>query len=305
MAEEIQRIRSISQLHTMSGFEKPNHPLISVIDASDWEIKPEHVGLKMSMDLYTIALKDGSCGLDYGRNTYDFNEGVLIFTAPNQVTTLTRPQQRNEVEGWLMIFHPDLIRNTALGARIDNYGFFSYDVHEALHLSAAEQETLNDCVRLVEQEIKGRIDGHSQSLIVNTLELVLNYSLRYYERQFHTRAAENVDVITHFERLLKQYYQADKFVQEGVPSVDYFADAVHLSPNYLSDLLKKTTGRTAKGHIHHFIVEKAKMLLLSDNDTISGIAYRLGFNYPHYFSRLFKSKTGLTPNQYRTQSHSN
>ncbi|HEY9047888.1 MAG TPA: helix-turn-helix domain-containing protein [Ohtaekwangia sp.] len=296
---EIIRIQSISQLHAMMGFEKPTHPLISVIDVSKWEIGKEWVGVKAVSDLYSIALKDASCGLEYGRNTYDFGEGVLMFTAPNQTLLKTKEQALGEVQGWMIFFHPDMIRNTPLGQLIDNYHFFSYDIHEALHLSEIEQHTLGECVNLISKEIKARIDNHSQRVIVSTLELLLNYSQRYYERQFSTRSAQNKDVVSQFERLLKEYYSAGKFAELGVPQIEYFSDNIHLSPNYLSDLLKKETGVSAKDHISTFIVEKAKVLLLSDADSISGVAYKLGFNYPHYFSRLFKSKTGLTPQEYR------
>jgi len=302
MTKEIHHIESISQLHAMCGFDKPTHPLISVVDVSKWEIGSDWIGKKMRTELYSIALKDGSCGMDYGRNTYDFNEGVLIFTAPNQVTSVNKEQKLGDIHGWMIFFHPDLIRNTDLGKRMGDYGFFSYDVHEALHLSDAEQNSLNDCVQLIRSEITSRIDGHSQRVIVNTIELLLNYSLRYYERQFHTRTAKHSDVVSQFEALLMDYYKQENFVKIGMPSIELFAEAVHLSPNYLSDLLKKETGMSIKDHINHFVVEKAKDLLLSDTDSISGVAYKLGFNYPHYFSRLFKARTGMTPNQYRSRS---
>lgn len=302
MSDKIHHIQSISQLHAAVGFEKPTHPLISIINVGEWEISDEWLGQRIKTDLYSIALKDASCAMDYGRHTYDFNEGVLIFTAPNQVVGIQKEQQKGEISGWMIFFHPDLIRNTPLGKRIEDYGFFDYAVHEALHLSDAEQNTLNECVKLIEAEIGERIDNHSQRVIVSTLELLLNYSLRYYERQFNTRAAQNTDVVTQFEKLLKDYYKQGRFSEDGVPSIEFFADTIHLSPNYLSDLLKKETGMSAKDHINHFIVEKAKTLLLSESDSISGVAYQLGFNYPHYFSRLFKSKTGMTPNDYRNKS---
>lgn len=302
MSEKIHHIQSISQLHAAVGFEKPTHPLISIINVGEWEISDDWLGQRIKTDLYSIALKDASCAMDYGRHTYDFNEGVLIFTAPNQVVGIQKEQQKGEISGWMIFFHPDLIRNTPLGKRIEDYGFFDYAVHEALHLSDAEQNTLNECVKLIEAEIGERIDNHSQRVIVSTLELLLNYSLRYYERQFNTRAAQNTDVVTQFEKLLKDYYKQGRFSEDGVPSIEFFADTIHLSPNYLSDLLKKETGMSAKDHINHFIVEKAKTLLLSESDSISGVAYQLGFNYPHYFSRLFKSKTGMTPNDYRNKS---
>jgi hypothetical protein len=305
MQDEILPVKSISELHAMCGFAKPIHPLISIVDVSQWKIGPELVGKKIVLDLYSIALKDASCGLNYGRNTYDFDEGVLIFTAPNQVTSTQKEQALNEVHGWIIFFHPDLKRNTDLGKSIDDYGFFSYDVHEALHLSEMEQNTLHECVRLIKAEINERIDNHSQRVIVSTLELLLNYSLRYYERQFHTRTAQNIDVVSQFEALLKTYYKEGKFTTEGTPPMDYFTGAIPLSPKYLSDLLKKQTGLSTKDHINNFIVDKAKTLLLSDGDSISGIAYNLGFNYPHYFSRLFKSKTGMTPNDYRNKASLN
>lgn len=305
MQDEILTIKSISELHTICGFEKPVHPLISIVDVSQWEIGPEWVGKKLVLDLYSIALKDAGCAMDYGRNTYDFDEGVLIFTAPNQVTSVGKVQKINDIRGWMLFFHPDLIRNTDLGKRIDDYSFFSYDVHEALHLSETEQTTLNDCVNLIQSEIDERIDNHSRRVIVSTIELLLNYSLRYYERQFNTREAQNTDTVSRFERLLKTYYKEGKFATLGSPSMDFFTDEIHLSPNYLSDLLKKETGLSAKDHINLFLVEKAKTLLLSDADSISGIAYQLGFNYPHYFSRLFKSKTGMTPHDYRNNTQLN
>ncbi|AYB29126.1 helix-turn-helix domain-containing protein [Chryseolinea soli] len=297
--KDIVRVTSITQLHQAFGLAKPTHPLISILDVSKWVIGKEWVGVKATSDLYSIALKDASCGLEYGRNSYDFGEGVLIFTAPHQVLMKTKEQSQGEVNGWMLFFHPDLIRNTTLGQNIDHYHFFSYDVHEALHLSDAEQKILTDCINLIDKEIKERIDNHSQRVIVSTLELLLNYSQRFYERQFNTRSAQNKDVVSQFERLLKEYYNSGRFTETGTPSIDFFAEHIHLSANYLSDLLKKETGYSAKDHISNFVVEKAKTLLLSDNDSISGIAYKLGFNYPHYFSRLFKSKTGMTPQEYR------
>ena len=191
MSGEIHTIKSISQLHETFGFDKPTNPLISIVDVSKWEIPDRFVGVRYTSSLYAIALKDKSCGLQYGRNTYDFNEGVLIFTAPDQVSSVTKPQALNEIQGWMLFFHPDLIRNTPLGKSIGDYGFFSYDVHEALHLSDAEQKTVNDCVTLIQQEINERIDNHSQTVISSSLELLLNLSRRYYERQFNTRAAKN------------------------------------------------------------------------------------------------------------------
>jgi AraC-like DNA-binding protein len=283
----------------VSGFEKPTHPLISIIDVSEFEIREEHLGMKITTGLYSIGMKDKSCGLQYGRNTYDFDEGVLYFTGPNQLQTVTNTQKKNEIEGWILSFHPDLIRNTSLGKTIDSYNFFEYDVYEALHLSETEQKTITDLVELIKVEISERIDNHSQNVIVSYLELLLNLSKRYYERQFNTRSAEHSDVVSQFQYSLKEYYENGLFREQGTPPIEYFSEKTLLSANYLSDLLKKETGFSAKDQINNFIIEKAKTLLLSETDSVSGIAYTLGFNYPHYFSRMFKSKTGMTPQEYR------
>ena len=291
--------KSISQLHEGMGMDKPIHPLITIIDTSKLAYGEEMIGQKFSNDLYCIALKDASCGIDYGRNHYDFDEGVLMFTGPQQVITLKKAQELNQVQGWMLYFHPDLIRNTSLGSKIDDYSFFSYEVHEALHLSDQEEKIITNCINMIQTEIKERIDNHSQQVIVSNIELLLNYCSRYYERQFNTRVAHNNDVVSNVEHLLKDYYKSGKLLESGPPTLQYLAENCHLSPNYLSDLLKKETGRSGKDHINDFLVDKAKNLLLSSTDSISGIAYELGFNYPHYFSRIFKKKTGLTPHEYR------
>lgn len=283
----------------MGGLDKPTHPLISIIDVAQIEIPQEYVGIRTISSMYSIGMKDKSCGLQYGRNTYDFNEGVLYFAAPEQVQAIGNAQKRNEIQGWMIYFHPDLIRNTPLGKTIDSYKFFSYDVHEALHLSEAEQKTITDCVNLIKNELSERIDDHSQIVISSSLELLLNLSQRYYQRQFNTRSAQNTDVLHLFQASLKDYYELGQFSERGVPSIEYFSDKVNLSANYLSDLLKKETGYSAKDQINNFIIEKAKTLLLSESGSVSEIAYVLGYNYPHYFSRMFKSKTGMTPQEYR------
>ncbi len=299
MSEDIVQIKSVSHLHELIGMEKPSHPLISIIDVSELEIPEEHVGIRISSPLYSIGMKDKSCGLQYGRNAYDFDEGVLYFTAPDQVQAVTNAQKKNEIQGWILSFHPDLIRNTALGKAIDSYRFFEYDVYEALHLSDAEQRTITELVQLIKDEVSERIDNHSQKVISSSLELLLDLSKRYYERQFNTRSAQHSDVVSKFRSLLKEYYEHGMFRDKGVPSIEYFSELFHLSANYLSDLLKKETGFGAREQINNFIVEKAKTLLLSESDSVSGVAYTLGFNYPHYFSRMFKSKTGMTPLEYR------
>lgn len=299
MDNKIIHIKSINQLLEGSGFGKSTHPLIAIINTADMTFGEEMLGLKITSDLYSIALKDASCGLDYGRKSYDFSEGLLFFSAPKQVFTVSKVQKLNEVKGWMLYFHPDLIRNTKLGTKIDDYTFFNYEVNEALHLSDKEESVLNNLVDLIKNEINERIDNHSQQVLVSNIELILSYSQRFYERQFNTRSAQNSDVVSKVESLLKNYYKTHDLIETGQPTIEYLAGECHLSPNYLSDLLSKETGRSAKEHINDFLIEKAKHLLVNSTDSISGVAYSLGFNYPHYFGRLFKKKTGKTPQEFR------
>jgi len=299
MSSKLFSVQSISQLHQLSGLKSPTHPLISIIHFSDTEVIEEQVGMSGSLDFYVIGLKDKNCGNQYGRNHYDFNEGVLFFYAPNQVQTVLESYSKGEINGWMIVFHPDLIINTNLGKAISKYNFFSYSVYEALHLSASEQDSLTDCKNLIEKEIVERIDNHSQAVISSTLELLLNISQRYYERQFNTRSAQNSEYTSQFKASLNSYYESGLFRTKGIPSVKFFSDKIHLSSSYFSDLLKKETGLNAKESINAFIIDKAKSRLLSSTDTVSEIAYELGFNYPHYFSRLFKIKTGKSPNEFR------
>jgi len=299
MDRSIIHSKSVDHLLKVLNLGKPTHPLITIIDTAKMAYGEDIIGMRFSSDMYCIALKDASCGIDYGRNHYDFNDGVLIFTAPDQVITVTKAQDLGQVKGWMLYFHPDLIRNTALGGKIDNYNFFNYEVHEALHLSDHEQSTLTHCVNLIEDEINERIDRHSQQVLVSNIELILNYCIRFYERQFNTRSAQSSDIVSKVESLLKNYYQKHELIESGQPTIQYLASECNLSSNYLSDLLKKETGRSAKDHINDFLMEKARHLLLSSSDSVSGIAYKLGFNYPHYFSRLFKQKTGRAPQEYR------
>ena len=296
------KIDSISHLHSLLGFDKPKHPLISLIDVSQTEITESAVHAKIIYNFYMISLKDSSCGVEYGRNSFDFNEGVMVFSSPGQVYTPTKIFQKGDINGWMLFFHPDLIRNTNLGRQMDDYSFFNYDVIEALHLSEDEEQMMHNTVQNIVQEYNQRIDNHSQRVIVSNLELLLNYSLRFYERQFNTRVTQSKDVVAQFEHELKNYFKQKIHVDEGLPSINYFAQKALLSKHYFSDLIKKETGRKPKDHINDFIIEKAKNLLLSTENSVSEIAYDLGFNYPHYFTRLFKSKTGQTPIQYRNMA---
>lgn len=293
------KVASISQLHQLMGLPRPQHPLISLVDVSKIQVTEEQVNVKVIFEFYMVSLKDKSCGIQYGRNTFDFDEGVMIFTAPGQVYTFTKAFKAGEISGWMLFFHPDLIRNTHLNKQINEHSFFNYEVFEALHLSADEEKTMNATVANIKEEYQQRIDNHSQRVIVSNLELLLNYSLRYYERQFNTRASQNKDIIALFEKELKNYFNTYKNLDLGMPGIPYFAEIVHLSPHYFADLVKKETGRTPKDHINNFVIDLAKNLLMGSEQSVSEIAYQLGFNYPHYFSRLFKSKVGHTPVAYR------
>ena len=299
MNQEILRIKSIRQLHSFFGLMPPKHPLVTILDVSKWEISEEFIGKKVISDLYSIALKDTNCGLFYGRSPYDFNEGVLIFTAPNQVQAILKSQQLNEIRGWMIIFHPDLIRNTPLATNIENYPFFSYDINEALHLSISEQDSVTKIINMIKNEIDEYDDENSELIISNMLELFLNLSKRYYERQFSTRQQQHTNILSQFNILLKDYYEEGMFMKVGQPTIEYFASRLSISTNYFSELIRKETGTAAKDYLSEYILEKAKILLLSNNEPISKVSYILGFNYPHYFSRFFKHKTGLTPKEYR------
>ena len=299
MNKSIIHSKSITELHKNMGLDTPSNPLISIIDTKILTYGKNAVGNRFSSDLYCIAMKNSNCGIDYGRNHYDFSEGVLIFTAPNQIITITKPQKLNEVEGWMLYFHPDLIRKHPLGKLIEKMSFFNYEVHEALHLSKSEQETLNRISSNISSEISERIDKHSYHVLASHIELILSYSNRFYDRQFITRSSNNLDVISKVEQLLRDYLSDTIMYSENPPTIKYLSDHCNLSPNYLSDLLSKETGRSALDHINDAIIEKAKSILINTDDSISGVAYSLGFNYPHYFSRLFKQKTGISPNEYR------
>jgi len=294
---EIINLASIGQLVKALGFDDLKHPLVHTIDITRFKADDQYNGAKFTTGFYSIYLKDADCGMQYGRNQYDFDQGVLSFIGPGQVVSATSGNE--STYGWGLFFHPDLIRKSHLGKKIRTYNFFSYDVHEALHLSKKEEAILTDCVEKIKFELEQNIDAHSQSLLISNIELLLNYCNRFYERQFNTRTNHHKDVVTTIEELIKAYYNSNLQLELGTPTIKYLADKVNLSPNYLSDLLKKETGKNTKEHINEFVVDQAKTKLLNTEDNISEIAYDLGFNYPHYFSRMFKQKTGMTPQKYR------
>lgn len=298
---DIIRVNSISEVTEYLGVGKPKHPLIAVIHHNDPNFRREYGNFRYVLDLYQISQKDRMSGsLGYGRNSYDFQEGTMIFTRPGQVITTEEKVLEGDMSGWSIYFHPDLIRKSALGKTIEQYSFFSYDVHEALHISNEEKQSLDQITDKIEREYQQHIDKHSQKLIIANIELLLNYCTRYYDRQFYTRTNFNQDLVSKFERLLNDYYSSDKPSELGIPTVAYCGKELGISPNYLSDMLKKETGRSALDHIHSFIIDMAKTTLLNSPETVSEIAYKLGFDYPQYFSKLFKSKTGTTPAKFRS-----
>jgi len=302
MAEEILKIKSIRQFHEILGFPKPKHPLISIVDASKFKISKNQLNKKFIYDFYMISLKDKSCGIEYGRNSFDFDEGVMVFSSPGQVYRPTKEIQEGDIEGWSLLFHPDLIRPSHLGQQMGMYSFFNYEFIEALHLSEEEEENINTTIASIQNECEQHIDNHSQRVIVSNLELLLNYSLRFYERQFNTRFNKSTSIVSQFEAELKNYFISNKHLDSGLPTIEYFSNIANLSQHYFSDLIKKETSRKPKDHINDYDIEKAKNQIIGTEQSISEIAYNLGFNYPHYFTRLFKSKTGYTPVEYRTMN---
>jgi AraC-like DNA-binding protein len=304
--QDIIHFNSIAEIHQALGLGAPKHPLISIHNDGDIEFPSEMEGMKFSMGMYFIAFKSGISGaLGYGRNSYDFQDGTMVFMAPNQVVTVpgnTLDQSCTENEGWTITFHPDLIRKSHLGTIINDYNFFSYESNEALHLSEEEAGFIAKVVQQIKEEYHRSIDQHSQRLIISNLELLLNYCLRFYDRQFYTRTNLNKDFAAEFETVLMNYLNSEQLAEKGVPQVAYFGEQLNMSANYLSDLLKKETGKSAKAQINEAVIEKAKTILLNSTEPINQVAYQLGFDYPQSFTRLFKAQTGFSPLEYRAVS---
>ena len=297
-------LHKVSEMHQLGGLPNPKHPLISVIHNRDLKTVSGAQGVKIINHLYTIIFKSSSAcsNFSYGRNTYDYEEGTLVFTAPGQVMEFTDDQTENspiDPKGWTLVFHSDLFRKSDLADKMSKYSFFHYDSNESLHVSDLERDSIEDLLEKIVIEYNQTLDRHSQNLILSNIELFLDYCLRFYDRQFFSRTNLNTDTVSKFERFLINYYVSDQVLNQGVPSVESCATALHLSPNYLTDLLKKETGKTTLEHIHLFIIDKPKNNLLNSSESISEIAYSLGFDYPQRFSNLFKSKTGMSPTEYR------
>jgi AraC-like DNA-binding protein len=290
-------INSVSELHRLLALPKPMHPLITLIDHSKMQSENDLEQLPLILNFYNISIKRSFRGqLKYGKNYYDFDEGSMSFVSPKQVIVMDKVEERNK-DGWSLMFHPDLIRNYPLGRNIKNYGFFSYDVNEALHLSDKEEAMIENITRNIEQEYESNTDVYSQDVIVSNLELLLNYCNRFYNRQFLTRKMATNDLLAEFERLLAE--ALDKASDKGLPTVHLLAKDLNVSPGYLSDMLRALSGQNAQQHIHASLIEKAKDLLSTGNLSVSEIAYQLGFEYPQSFNKLFKNKTNQSPLEFR------
>ena len=294
------KLDNVGQYNSLYGLETL-HPLVSVVDLTKATKTINHV--QINYGLYALFLKQTkSCDIKYGRNVYDYQEGTIVCFAPGQAVGVENVDNNINPVVYGLIFHPDLIRGTSLGKNIKSYGFFSYAVNEALHLSDQEKGIVMDCLGKISIELEHAIDKHSKSLIAMNIELLLNSCMRFYERQFITRSNVNRDALTQFEQLLDEYYQSQLPIQDGLPTVKYFADKACLSPNYFGDMVKKETGKTPQEHIQEKLIALAKERMAETDETISQIAYTLGFQYPQHLSRLFKKRVGCTPNEYRVQN---
>lgn len=298
MSGEIHKITGISQLMREMGQLEPLHPLIALVDYS--KIRPIGFpkGQKLSLDLYKISFKTKFKGqVKYGQGYYDFEEGGMAFLKPRQI--VTSPEDELSYEGYALFFHPDFIRGYALNDAIDSYGFFSYDVSEALFLSAREKATMSNLFASIGAELENQIDAFTQHIIVSQIEQLLNYSNRFYNRQFITRKLVNNEIITSLDRLLRSWLEESRGLSEGIPSVKYVSTRLNLSPRYLSDLLRSLSGLNTQQYIQQQLIEYSKDLLSSTKLSVSEIAYQLGFGHPQSFSKLFRVKTSLTPLEYR------
>lgn len=291
------QFNSISDLHRVLGLPKPLHPLVSLVDNTEIAIDKDQLPASFLLNFYKISYKKGLHGkIRYGQNYYDFDEGGLVFTSPNQLLATT---DDTEYLGHTLLIHPDFIRNYPLGTNIKKFGFFSYAVHEALHLSEKEKLIILTIFKNIEDELQSTIDDFSQDVIIAQIDLLLNYSNRFYKRQFITRKAVSSDLLTKSETLMNDYFNNGTALMKGLPTVQYLAKQLNVSPRYLSDMLRSLTGQNAQQHIHNKLIEKAKEILSISNLSVAEVAYQLGFEHPQSFNKLFKRKTNLTPIEFK------
>lgn len=296
-----QRIKTISQYHKVVGLPAPEHPLVSLVNFEDIKRLPDNKPIHIVIDFYTIGLKKNfNARLKYGQQEYDFDEGFLTFMAPGQVLSIeVENDEELEHSGWLLIVHPDFLWNTPLAKTIKKYEFFSYAVNEALYLSEKEETIIMEIMNNIGREYSSNIDNFTQSIIISQIEVLLNYSERFYHRQFLTRKITNHKILDRMEDLLKDYFNSGSLIDRGLPTVHYLAENLNVSPSYLSSLLKALTGQSTQQHIHNKLIEKAKERLSTTDLSVSEIAYELGFEHLQSFSKLFKAKTNLSPSEFR------
>lgn len=289
---------SISELHRALGLPKPLHPLISLVDYSNIKADTADLERGMLFNFYKISYKKNFSGkIKYGQSYYDFDEGGLSFVSPNQL--ISGAEDEGDYSGYTLLVHPDFIRTFPLGAKIKDYGFFSYSVAEALFLSEKEKEIITGLFKNISMELESAIDLFSQEVVVSQLELLLNYSMRFYNRQFITRKAASNDLLLKAEQLLDSYFNGEKPLLNGLPSVKEIAEDLNVSSHYLSDMLRSLTGHNTQQHIHNRLIDKAKDLLSTTNLTVAEVAYQLGFEHPQSFNKLFKNKAKVSPLEFR------
>ena len=296
------RVKTISEFHRLRGLPQPEHPLISVIEHAALKYSPDENSLTGIFGFYSVSIKRGVAGkLKYGQQEYDFDEGIMYFTAPNQLfrVEVNSDGMMSKPSGWILLIHPDFLWNTPLAKKILQYEYFGYSVNEALFLSQKEEAIISNIIDNIRQEYHSNIDKHSQSIIISQLETLLNYSERFYQRQFITRKISNHQILDRLEYLLTSYFNSDDLAIKGLPTVQFVADTLTVSISYLSSLLKVLTGQSTQQHIHDKLIEKAKEKLSTTDLSVSEIAYELGFEHSQSFNRLFKSKTNLSPMEFR------
>lgn len=290
--------------HKFAQLEAPAHPLISLVDYAQVRYPEDLQSFRWKQDYYAIGLKRNiPYKMFYGQQEYDFDEGIMTFLAPGQIMSLAENPNATSSEptGWLLLVHPDFLWNSAMGQQIKQYNFFGYAVNEGLFLSEKEEQMMIDLLMNIEQEYRSNIDKFSQKIVIAQLELLLNYAERFYERQFITRKISNHAILGRLETLLEAYFGQDDLIDKGLPTVQWVAEQLHLSPNYLSSMLKSLTGQSTQQHLHDKLIQKAKQELANRELSISEIAYRLGFERPASFTKLFKSKTELSPMEFRNR----
>jgi AraC family transcriptional activator of pobA len=296
--QTINKLDSIAEIHRMLGLAGPVHPLISLLDSAKDLVNLDRLPKSYISGFYKISFVTDLAGkFKYGQGYYDFEEGSLLFTAPNQL--IGNSQAYKDNKGYSLIIHPDFLQGHALAKKIKNYGFFSYAISESLHLSDQEKATMLAIYNIIGQELNSRIDEFSQEVVIAQIELLLSYAKRFYKRQFITRQVVNSSLLEQIEELLNTYFEEEKLASYGMPTVQFLAEQLNFTPNYLSDMLRTLTGLSAQQHIHQKMIEKSKELLSTTSLTVSQVAYQLGFEHPQSFNRMFKTKTNFTPLEFR------